>query len=387
MAEGIIFGGYLLSKEDFIPLFEKWYEQKGQALVEELRMLEQEIAGMIQREMTPSASDASVLKPRIHRTEKYNAEMIYKKWEKIQKDYFGNDAVSLIAITKFDEENLTWSQNVEESAFMTASGINVTAAQFKKVAEDTFKNASTLAAAEELQKFLRLHYAQLCTQLSSYHINVDEAYKLHKTIPKKSALYKNRLEHFTGRTYGDIIFASQGNAEGKQLDAFMNHIGQYNKQIFNLMTAGTANKETLSQIKNFDTHNAFGDIFTNPGIVQPWLLASLNSASWLTGGDVIVVDESGKVIYNIQIKSTSEGKNFELALTRLLSLVSRMIKKTEAARFKPKQLANLMYNSLKTSSSNNVVKTEKFIESAAYKNALKNLKIKDNTVLNIDFQI
>jgi hypothetical protein len=58
---------------------------------------------------------------------------------------------------------MTWSQNIDESQFVTASGINVSAAQFQKVARDTMNAASTLAAAEEVQNFLRLHYAQLCT--------------------------------------------------------------------------------------------------------------------------------------------------------------------------------------------------------------------------------
>lgn len=384
MAEGIIFGGYLLSKEDFIPLFEEWYEQKGEALKIELVKLQQEISEMIKREMSPSASNPNVMKMREHRTDKYNAKLIYEKWEKIQKDYFGNDAVTLVAITKFDDKQLTWSNNIEESQFMTASGINVTAAQFQKVVDNAFTSASTLAAAEEIQRFLQLHYGQMCTQLTSYHINVDEARTLHQTIPKKSSLFQNRHESFTGRTYGDIIFSSQGNAEGKQLDAFMNHIGQYNKQLFYLMSAGSANAQTLSQVKNFDTHNAFQDIFSNPHIVQPWLLASLNSASWLTGGDVIVIDNDGKVIYNIQIKSTMKGKNFELALSRLLSLVTRMINQTEKARFKPKQLAKLMYNSLKTTSSNNVEQSGKFIESEAYNMVRKNLKL---SPISIDIKI
>ena len=65
--------------------------------------------------MSPSASNPNVMKMREHRTDKYNAKLIYEKWEKIQKDYFGNDAVTLIAITKFDDKQLSWSNNVEES--------------------------------------------------------------------------------------------------------------------------------------------------------------------------------------------------------------------------------------------------------------------------------
>ena len=362
MAEGIIFGDYLLSKDDFIPLFEQFYEEKGQDFIQDLRLLKEKIDNMIEQNYTPSASNPNVLKLRTHRTAEYNAKLVYEEWERIQKDYFGNSAVTLIAITSFDGEQMTWSKNIQESELMTPGGINITAAQFESI----FKTAAEAAAAEEIQQFLRIHYKQMCTQLTSYTLKTAEAASLHKIIPKKSALYVNRLEHFTGRTYGDIIFSAQGNAEGKQLDAFMNHIGQYNRELFSLMNAGVANNSTLEKVKSFDTHDQFKQIFQNPSIVQPWLLASLNSASWLTGGDVVVVDDTGKVIYNIQIKSTMSGKNFELALNRLSSLITRIIKKTEATRFKPKQLATIIYNSLKTSSTNEIAKTDKFIESKAY---------------------
>ena len=92
----------------------------------------------------------------------------------------------------------------------------------------------------------------------------------------------------------------------------------------------------------------------------------------------MVVDDTGKVIYNIQIKSTMSGKNFELALNRLSSLITRIIKKTEATRFKPKQLATIIYNSLKTSSTNEIAKTDKFIESKAYEMVVKNLKLSNS---------
>lgn len=374
MAEGIIFGDYLLSKDDFIPLFEQFYEEKGQDFIQDLRLLKEKIDNMIEQNYTPSASNPNVLKLRTHRTAEYNAKLVYEEWERIQKDYFGNSAVTLIAITSFNGEQMTWSKNIQESELMTPGGINITAAQFESI----FKTAAAAAAAEEIQQFLRIHYKQMCTQLTSYTLKTAEAASLHKIIHKKSTLYANRLEHFTGRTYGDIIFSAQRNAEGKRLDAFMNHIGQYNRELFSLMNAGVASNSTLEKVKSFDTHNQFKQIFQNPSIVQPWLLASLNSASWLTGGDVVVVDDTGKVIYNIQIKSTMSGKNFELALNRLSSLITRIIKKTEATRFKPKQLATIIYNSLKTSSTNEIAKTDKFIESKVHEMVVKNLKLSNS---------
>jgi hypothetical protein len=53
-------------------------------------------------------------------------------------------------------------------------------------------------------------------------------------------------EHFTGRTYNNIIYSSQRNPEGKRLDAFMNHIGQQHQQLFALLKNGTIN---ISQVQ------------------------------------------------------------------------------------------------------------------------------------------
>lgn len=375
MAEGIIFGGYLLSEEEFIPLFIEWYEQKGQLFKMELESLKEELNAMYERRLRDSASNPGKKKLGVYRTEAYDASLIYKKWENIQKNYFGNDSVTLIAITRFEGKELTWTKNINENEFITQSGINITAAQFNKMVKTMNDTAETVFAAEIVQQFLRNHYAQMCTQLTKYRINEEEAQMLRESLNKKSALYKSRFEQFTGKTYGDIIFASQTNAEGKQLDAFMNHIGQYNKQLFYIMTKGNASKNELNSITKFDTHNEFLDIFTKPKVVQPWLVASLNSTSWLTGGDVVVIDDSGAVIYNIQIKSTSEGKNFELALLRLSSLINRMINQMSKEKVNPRTLAKIIFNALKTSSSNEINRTENFIETETYEMIKRNLNL------------
>ena len=57
MAEGIIFGDYLLSKDDFIPLFEQFYEEKGQDFIQDLRLLKEKIDNMIEKDYTIAVGD------------------------------------------------------------------------------------------------------------------------------------------------------------------------------------------------------------------------------------------------------------------------------------------------------------------------------------------
>ncbi len=389
MAEGIIFGGHLLDKDTFIKIFEEWYNEKNQEFYQDLVVLKDEISQMYIMELRESQSHPGVWKNAMRRQSSYNAKKIYERWEQIQKKYFGNNAVTLIAITKFGEKELTWSQNIEEASVMTEGGINVTKTQLNAAVGSLDKDLAAYAAAQDIQSFFRKHYGDMCNQLTDYKMNNKDAQLLHQTISSKSPLYQSRHESFTGRSYGEIIFASQGNAEGKQLDAFMNHVAQYNKELFGLMSASTVNGNQLTNLEIND-HGGFSGIFSSPQIVQPWLLASLNSASWLTGGDVVVIDEFGAVIYNIQIKSTlaDSGKNFELALTRLENLIDRLIKRMkkmhENPRLKPRSLANMMYKSLKTTSSNDVTRSESFMETEAYNTVRKNLNL---SPINIEFNI
>jgi len=56
----------------------------------------------------------------------------------------------------------------------------------------------------------------------------------------------------------------------------------------------------------------------------------------------------------------------------------------ENPRLKPKSLANIMYKSLKTTSSNDVAKSESFMETEAYNTVRKNLNL---APINIKFNV
>ena len=371
MADGIVFGGYLLSEEDFLLVFKDWYNQrknefKIQLQTQIVKPLEQMLI-MSSRINSKGKTVASVRRVK----GQYDAAKIYAAWEYITTEFFGNGTISIIAATHFDGEQLTWTNVLQESSVVNQSGINIKPRGLAALQEQMGEMQSVYAA-QDVQDFLNTHYNDLLTTLGDYTLDIKEAAAMHQLLAARKSALNNADFHFTGSTYDKIVFSSQSNAEGKRLDAFMNHVGKYNGALFSIMSIGHAFGGLLQTLPIND-HGKFDKIFANTGEVQPWLVDSLNTASWLSGGDIIVVGDDGAVIYNIQLKSTGKGKVFDLAATSLLKFSKQMVSLIDAES--PNELASLMYNQLKTSSANQIAQTEKFIESASYNFVRKNLGI------------
>lgn len=377
--EGIIFGGHLLSKEEFTLVIEKWYSIKKKDFLKEIDGIYKDIELMIIRTTRFSESKGRVESSIKRAKGIYDAKKIYEKWEYISQSFFGNGTVSLIGIFKDvngKDENFTFTNVIDEKLVMTKSGINVKKKGLKQL-EASQKMVGNVFAAANIQDFLSGHFLDLKKTLSTYLLNSNEASLMHQFLATRKSNLNKANFHFTNSSYDQIVFNRQKNAEGKRLDAFMNHVGKYNSQLFNVMKTPRvdANKLENLQLKN---HKDFYNIFQNTQEVQPWLVDSLNTASWLTGGDIVVVDKNGAVIYNIQLKSTEKGKTFELAVAALSDFAKNMKNiLNEDNETTPKRLAELMYNELKTTSANDFKRGEDFIENGIYKMVLENLGIKD----------
>ena len=372
MASGIIFGGYLLSEEEFLSIFEEWYKEKSLQLKIDLQAkiilpLEKMII-VSSRINTKGKSVASVRRVK----GQYDALKIYLAWEEITRDFFGNGKVNLIAAAKFEGSSYQWTNTVEESSVINASGINIRKKGLDELQEQ-MKDFESIYAAQDVQEFLNSHYNDLLKTLGDYTLSRKEAAAMHGLLEARKSALNNANFHFTGSTYDRIVFSSQRNAEGKRIDAFMNHIGKYNNQLFSAMSVNRTNANSLENI-DLDSHGGFNQIFGNTDEVQPWLVDSLNNASWLSGGDVIVVNDNGAVIYNIQLKSTGKGKTFDLAASFLLTFAKKMTMLIDENN--PKELARLMFDNLKTTTANDFVRTENFYESEAYKMIEQKLGLK-----------
>lgn len=369
MAEGIIFGSYILDEKEFLSIFKEWYKSKHEQLkidlqVKVINQIEQMIK--IGERVNSKGKTVSSVK-RIKG--KYDAAKIYLAWEEITKEYFGNDSVTLVAAAKFGDKNFTWTNNINESELINSSGINIRKRGLNEL-QEKMKDFESIYVAQDVQDFLNSHFEDLLKTLGGYTLNIKEAAAMHELLETRKSALNNVDFHFTGSTYDKIVFSSQRNAEGKKLDAFMNHVGRYNAALFSAMRVNRLDATSLSSL-NLDEHGGFGAIFSNTAEVQPWLLDSLNSASWLSGGDIVVVDKDGAVIYNIQLKSTGKGKTFDVAASFLLSFAKEML--TLIDQDNPEELAKLMYNKLKTTTANDFNRTEIFFESAAYDMVRKNL--------------
>lgn len=370
---GIIFGNYFLLEEEFLLIFKEWYEARGKDFQKDLQeKIINQLENMIILSERWSESKGKTVQVVRRVKEQYDASKIYKAWEDITQRYFGNNKVSLIVAAKFGEQTYQWSNIIEEASVVKQSGIRIRQKGFVTIQEQ-IQNFEDTLAAQEVQEFLNKHYSDLLKSLGNYVLNIEDAKAMHALLAARKSTLNNVDFHFTGSTYDKIIFDSQKNAEGKRLDAFVNHIGQYNSQLFSVMNVNRINATSLNFL-NLDDHRGFNSIFNNPDEVQPWLLDSLNSTSWLSGGDIVVVDNKGAVIYNIQLKTTNRGKTFDLAVSKLLDFTKKMVKLIEEEN--PETLAKLMFNTLKTTTYSDFVRTEEFYESKTYEMIKQKLEVK-----------
>ena len=379
--KGIIFGDYFLSYDLFEPIFVEWYAQKREDFRQALETLViKPIEDMVVIENGKVVSKHGAA---VRIKGQYKAKQIYENWEKLSHDYFGNSPVTLLIGAKFQNDQYQWTNTIHESDIVNDKGINVRKKALQTLQEAN-ENIEIIYAAAEVQDIINSHIENMMKQLEGYQLSKPDAIAMHQLLAAKQSVLNNASFHFTGSTYNKIIFSSQQNAEGKQLDAFMNHMGNYHAEIFQLLSPMISGTNLInSTIKNID--NDFPEVFANPDKVQPWLLDSLNSASWLTGGDIIVLDSTGKVIYNIQLKTTKRGKTFEVATSTLykFAIEMRNLINQDAS---PEELAKLMFDKLATTAANQAPQIEKFYENKIYENVEKNLNMKNGS-LNLDCKI
>lgn len=372
---GIIFGDYFLNYELFEPIFVEWYSQKRDDFknaleTEVIAPIEQMI--VIENNKVVSKHGAAVRKA------DYDAAKIYNAWERLSQEYFGNSPVTLLIGAKFNSSKYQWTNTINESDVINQKGIAVRKKALENL-KDAADNIKSLYAAADVQDIINRHIDNMMKQLKGYELSTPEAAAMHQLLEARRSALNNASFHFTGATYNKIIFGSQQNAEGKQLDAFMNHMGNYHAEIFNLLSSKMVSGTDLMNSTVQNIKDDFPEIFSNTDEVQPWLLDSLNSASWLTGGDIVVLNSKGSVIYNIQLKTTKRGKTFEVATSSLYKFATEMRNLMDEDAT-PEELAKLMFERLATTAANQGPAIEKFYTEEVYKDIEKNLNMKNGSV-------
>lgn len=374
MAEGIIFGKYFLDKEQFMQVFMPWYEQRYEEF--KIAIQEQIIKPLEQMWnltfLGSKNAQGQYYKFISHNKNFYSIEYIYLAWTNIAQEYFGNGEVNLMVVTNLGNETKElWSNIIPENSVMNEKDqrLNISTKKLKNL-EQEIKNVQ---ACQAMQDLLHTHYSDLIKTLDSYTMNKNEAHFLHLLLArKKSRLVKgiSNKDHFTNKTYNETIYNKQ--QEGKKADAFMNHMADMHSSVFRGLNRMISVKNAENIVNSIGNLESFNDVFKKYIKTQYWLYDSLNTTSWLTGGDIVVVNEKGKVIYNIQLKATIKEKgSWELSSKSLLNFAQELVNES----YTPKQLAEIMYENLKTQTSNQFKSVEDFYEQGIYKLVADELKL------------
>lgn len=358
--EGIIFEGYLLSEEDFIQQFcEK----------------DNNYFNTFQQEISQLANDIQ--------TKNLTPGEIYQRWDAIQKEYF--TGTTILEIFCEGEDNVYFSPLIVESEVVSNKGIE------SKRIYNSLQDINKIKQAKDFQQKITKHYQNLLKIVENQSLTKKEAkqahilfsyslqklknsvYSLTKKNKQKIGYSEHRLkEGFTGKTFREVIYQTLSGQqfEGKVWDAFMNHMGDFHKEIF----AALSQPELIFQLMNlYQLHQGLEKsvyVEENNHFVQ-LLYDSLNSTPWFASGDIVIVGSDGKILYNIQLKTTTNNSGyFKIATVALTKLITAI----ESLGQNRLEIAKLMYEKLKTSASNQMQRGDNEIQQKLYQFVEENIK-------------
>lgn len=239
---------------------------------------------------------------------------------------------------------------VEKTAYGMMYGINAG----NQLVRDSIKYLQ----ASKVEEFLQKHLNDLLNQLES-PIGRNEARLLHRyhTDFLNSYFKYDSKASLTGIKWREAFYSSNegfyfgGRGLGQVYDAFMNHLANYKPDFYDYLTTGGAN-----DINGFIDTEPDSSVYIEEGQVYksghfPQLLSdSRNHVGWYTGGDIIIVNpETMSIVYNIQLKTTTENKAsvFGEKISAIRTFISQLI-----AANNPQRMAEQLFDFLLTSVSN-----------------------------------
>lgn len=313
--EGAMLGGSFLPEKEFKELMLLLWQEKNQDIIALLDECEQNIiSGAIKK--------------------------AYITWDKFQTIILKNPSTQLLAITHFYNNNgktQTWSLMDEAEAIEDKGLINVT-----KVSEDLKK-----AYCSDI---LASHLSNLFQTVTGDSMSYDEIVYCYSVKKKQLLESLNDIKYGT-KDY-KYLNAVYGNKRGRYLngqvaDAYLNHLGGHHWKTLDAFFNSKGDSSMLESIRNkFVKPEEESKGYLN---FVKLLLASLNNTGWQTGGDLIVADSSGRVIANIQLK-TSGGVGDQIGRISTASLLTNIkLLKQDILTGNAEVIINDFYNLLKTS--------------------------------------
>lgn len=361
--QGIIFSDlFITNKEMFVDFFEKYYlENKLQ-----LDVIITKLNNVLTEYQTKSVTAAM-------------ASAFQASWGEFQKYVLLNtqDLQLIVAYRGYRGKDAVFSQIVKQS---DVEGV-VNGVYGINTGNELIKDSMESLRAQQVEKFLQLHLNGFLNQLEQ-KIDKDEAKILHRYHQHLlHSDFQQKGAHITGQPWrapfygrsGAHFFSGRG--LGQAYDAFMNHLGNHNRQVYDyLLNNGlTQNSTVLNTIEKASVFNEEGGAsrFSN----FPRLLnESKNHVGWYTGGDIIIVNpKTMGIVYNIQLKTTTENRQsvFVEKVSAIRTFIEQFIQYT------PRQKGEKLFDFLLTSVSNkNDFNTmpQQTIDDIIYNELLKKIK-------------
>lgn len=312
--EGAMLGGYLLPEEEFKKVFTIVLKNDKNKII-------------------------SALQDVLYFIELKEIKIAYQKWDYFQTEILKNPTVDLLAITNWynsDGRPQQWIFAKEIEALHKGGQIDIT--QIKDEMKKSYYS-----------EILTQHLSNLFKTLNKSQLSYEEQVEIYEN--QKFSDVKSRLSiaKANGKDYryGPIIYGhgAENNGisfRGKAADAFVNHLGKIHQEIFTSQNLNTASLEPEHSVQlEEDMMRRFGFLHL--------LLASLNNVGWWTGGDLIITSPTGKIIANIQLKTSAGlGQAIGQIKTKTLSvLIKKLIDKI---LLNDETVVDDFYETLKTSS-------------------------------------
>lgn len=372
--EGIIFSDLFISNRDvFIQFFEQYYREQTAAINNAIQRLN----AVLTKYTTQTVTAAS-------------AAEFEDAWMEFQTTVLLNsqNLQLLVAYRGQSGLNARFSQILTQADVMgtsqTAYGMQYGINAGNTLVRDSIKYLE----ASKVEEFLQKHLNDLLLQLDSSITN-NEAYLLHRYHTDfLNSYYKyDSTASLTNVKWREAFYSANdgfyfgGQGLGQVYDAFMNHLANYKPDFYDYLATGGVN-----DINGFVDTEPDNSVYVEEGQVYetghfPQLLSeSRNHTGWYTGGDIIIVNpETMSIVYNIQLKTTTENKASVFA--EKISAIRTFIHSLSALN-NPIDMANKLFDFLLTSVSNRNdfnKKPQEEIDKLLIDNL--NLKLKHNIAL------
>ena len=300
---GIIFHDLFVDEELFIPNFKEYYEEKR----ENIERTVSSLLSLLNRFDKKTVTKAM-------------ATEFKEQWDQFQIEVLGNQQPLELLVAYRDNDlsrnNIQFSTIVEqrevEETVNTKHGYKYGINSGNELITESFK----IIQARGVEKFLQKHLGDLMNQLYYDKIDRSNAEKLHDyhsyLLPEKySTSDRSKREHITGLRWHQLFYQNMGfqQWQGNAYEAYFNHMAKHEPAVFDYLSKkGTKDINALNfQKQRKRVFVEEGGETYNLGNFPKLMFGQQNSIAWYAGGDIVIVNNKGQVVYNIQLKTTTSS--------------------------------------------------------------------------------